>query len=130
MNVKKYHKERIRRVCDFININLDQDISLEQLSEVAACSKYHFHRVFKSVMGLSTIQFVLLTRMKRASFRLAFEPKRSIIDIAYEAHFESPEAFSRAFSSLHPNLDVNQSGNRGTQNMNSIYQLMEIILWT
>lgn len=97
MSVAKHHKERIKRVCDYINNHLDEDISIEKLSGIAICSKYHFHRIFKSLMGLSTIQFVQLTRMKRASFRLAFEPERNIIDIAYEAHFESPEAFSRAF---------------------------------
>ncbi|QDE31736.1 AraC family transcriptional regulator [Shewanella polaris] len=97
MSVNKHHEERIKRVCDYINNHLDEDISLEKLSAIAICSKYHFHRIFKSFMGISTIQFVQLTRMKRASFRLAFESEQSIIDIAYEAHFESPEAFSRAF---------------------------------
>ncbi|PWI32500.1 AraC family transcriptional regulator [Vibrio albus] len=95
-----FHNQRIKRVCDFINGHLDQNITLEQLSDIAACSKYHFHRIFKSFMGLSAIQFVLLARMKRASFRLAFEPEQSITDIAYEAHFESPEAFSRAFTRI------------------------------
>jgi len=93
----EYNEERIKRVCDYINNHLDEDISLEKLSEMAICSKYHFHRIFKSFMGVSSIQFVQLARMKRASLRLATEPELSIIDIAYEAHFESPEAFSRAF---------------------------------
>ncbi len=97
MNAKKYNEERIKRVCSYINNHLNEDISLEKLSHIAICSKYHFHRIFKSLVGISTIQFVQLSRMKRASFRLAFEPERSIIDIAYEASFESPEAFSRAF---------------------------------
>jgi AraC family transcriptional regulator len=95
-----YQNQRIRKVCDFINGHLDHDISLEQLSGIAACSKYHFHRIFKSFMGLSAVQYVLLARMKRASFRLAFEPEQSITNIAYEAHFDSPEAFSRAFARI------------------------------
>lgn len=100
MNLSLYHRERIQAVCDFIHGHLDQDMDLALLSEIAACSKYHFHRVFKAQMGVSTIQFVLLMRLKRASFRLAFEPEHNIIDIAYEARFDSPEAFSRAFSRL------------------------------
>ncbi len=100
MNRVKHQQKRISNVCNFIDHHLDQDISLEQLSEVAACSKYHFHRVFKSFMGVSTMQFVLLARMRRASFRLAFKPEYSITEIAYEACFESPEAFSRAFSRI------------------------------
>lgn len=98
MNVAKHHERRIRNVCDFIDRHLDESFTLEQLSSVAASSKYHFHRIFKSFMGISTIQYVLFARLKRASFRLAFEPEYSITDIALEAHFESLEAFSRAFS--------------------------------
>lgn len=97
MNVAEHHQARIRKVCEFIQHNLDESISLEQLSAVAACSKYHFHRIFQSFMGVSTMQYVQLSRMKRASFRLAFEPKRTITEIAFEASFDSPEAFSRAF---------------------------------
>lgn len=97
MNISECHKKQITKVCDYLSSNLDDDMSLDMLSRVAACSKFHFHRIFKSFMGLSVIQFVQLSRMKRASFRLVFEPEQSITDIAYEAHFDSPEAFSRAF---------------------------------
>ncbi|CAK1717602.1 AraC family transcriptional regulator [Vibrio crassostreae] len=98
MNVVKHHERRIRKVCDFIDGHLDEALSLEELSSVGASSKFHFHRVFKSFMGISTIQYVLLARLKRASFRLAFEPGHSVTDVAFEAHFESLEGFSRAFS--------------------------------
>ena len=122
MRVDKYHEERIKRVCDYINNHLDEDMSLEKLSIVAICSKYHFHRIFKSFMGLSTIQFVLLARMKRASFRLAFEPEKSIIDIAYEANFESPEAFSRAFRRIFKQSPSQFRNNPEWQSWHSKYE--------
>ena len=100
MSISSPHATRVRRVCDYINHNLDEDCSLEKLSEVAICSKYHFHRVFQSFVGVSAIKFVQLARLKRASFRLAFERERSITEIAFEAKFDSPEAFSRAFSRI------------------------------
>ncbi|MEZ8746485.1 GyrI-like domain-containing protein [Vibrio sp. 10N.286.49.E1] len=100
MSVIKHHERQIKKVCDFIDGNLDGEFSLEQLSSVAASSKYHFHRIFKAFMGISAMQYVLLARMKRASFRLAFESEYSVTDIAFEAHFTSLEAFSRAFSRI------------------------------
>ncbi|SER04553.1 transcriptional regulator, AraC family [Amphritea atlantica] len=93
----KREDPRISRVCDYINQNLDIELSIEQLSGVAALSKYHFHRLFSAFTGVSVVRFIQLMRLKRASFRLAFEPQLRIIDIAYEAGFDSPEAFSRAF---------------------------------
>ena len=100
MNVTKRHEQKIKKVCDFIEANLDDELSLVQLSDVAVSSKYHFHRIFKSCIGISAKQYVLLARMKRASFRLAFKPEQSITKIAFEAQFESLEAFSRAFSRI------------------------------
>nr|WP_216628404.1 GyrI-like domain-containing protein [Pseudoalteromonas caenipelagi] len=76
---------------------MDGQLDLAQLSEVAALSRYHFHRVFLAYTGVSVIKFLQLARLKRASFQLAFELDMKIIDIALEAQFDSSEAFSRAF---------------------------------
>lgn len=91
------YAQRIKRVCDYIYQNLNETLTLEELSNTAAFSKYHFHRVFSACAGVSLSKFILLARLKRASFRLAFEQQLRIIDIALEAGFDSPEAFSRAF---------------------------------
>ncbi|WP_428035750.1 AraC family transcriptional regulator [Amphritea sp.] len=96
----KREDPRINRVCDYINQNLDSELTLDQLSGVASLSKYHFHRLFTVFTGVSVVRFIQLMRLKRASFRLAFEQEQRIIDIAYEAGFDSPEAFSRAFKRI------------------------------
>ncbi|MBD1581967.1 GyrI-like domain-containing protein [Pseudoalteromonas sp. S16_S37] len=94
---KESLERRIKRVCDYIAHHLDGQLDLAQLSEVAALSRYHFHRVFLAYTGVSVIKFLQLARLKRASFQLAFELDMKIIDIALEAQFDSSEAFSRAF---------------------------------
>ncbi len=90
------HK-KIEHVCEYIEHNLDSPLNLELLSEVACYSKFHFHRVFKAITGLSVQQYVLYLRLRRASFRISFEKNVNLSDIGYEAGFDSPEAFSRAF---------------------------------
>lgn len=91
------YDQKITRVCEYIEQNLDEALSLEILSNVAGFSKYHFHRVFSSYTGLNIIKFIQMSRLKRASYQLAFKKDWKIIDIAFEAGFDSPEAFSRAF---------------------------------
>lgn len=91
------YDERISRVCEYINQNLNEMLTLELVSDVASFSKYHFHRIFTAYTGMGVMRFIQLARLKRASFRLAFEKEKRIIDIALEAGFESPEAFARAF---------------------------------
>lgn len=85
------------RVCDYVSSHLDEDLTVEHLSGVAGYSKYHFHRLFREFVGVNLTAYVQLARLKRASYRLVFHPECSVIEIALEARFESPESFSRAF---------------------------------
>lgn len=92
-----YYEEKMKDVCDYIGQNLETDLSLEKISHFAGISKYHFHRLFTSCIGLSLANYIQLQRLKRASYRLVFNKEIKIIDIAFEAKFESHEVFSRVF---------------------------------
>lgn len=91
------YQSRMQRALDFIEQNLGDDLHLDVVSEVAAFSKYHFHRQFTATFGLSVHRYVQLARMKRASYRLAFRDAESITGIAMDAGYEAPDAFARAF---------------------------------
>jgi AraC family transcriptional regulator len=88
---------RFRRVLEFIDAHLDDDLSVERLSRVAAFSKFHFHRQFSALFGMGVYEYVQTQRLKRASFLLAFRDQHSIIDVALASGYEGPEAFARAF---------------------------------
>jgi len=91
------YRQRFRRVLDHIDAHLDEELSVERLSRVATFSKYHFHRQFSALFGLGVHKYVQLVRLRRASRQLAFQSERSVIDIALDSGYESPEAFARAF---------------------------------
>lgn len=88
---------RFRQVLEHIDAHLDEDLTVDRLSSVAAFSKYHFHRQFSLLFGIGVYRYVQLARLKRASYRLAFRDEPRIIDIALAAGYESHEAFARAF---------------------------------
>lgn len=88
---------RLRRVLEHIDSHLEDELSLERLSAVACFSKFHFHRQFSELFGVSLHEYVKLRRFKRASYELAFRPAVRIIDIALASGYESHEAFTRAF---------------------------------
>ncbi len=90
-----YHA-RIARVLDHIDRHLDEPLDLDRLSAVAACSKYHFHRQFAAMTGVSLHRYVQLARLKRAAFRLAYRDGR-VIEIALDSGYAAPDAFARAF---------------------------------
>jgi AraC family transcriptional regulator len=95
-----FYAKRIARVLAYIGRHLDEDLSVERLSEVAGFSKFHFHRQFKAFTGVSVGKAISLMRLKHASMKLAFDGERSITDVAFDAGFEAPESFSRAFKNL------------------------------
>jgi AraC family transcriptional regulator len=95
--LQAYH-DRMRRVLDHIDAHLDADLSVERLSGVAAFSRFHFHRQFSALFGLSVGRYVQQARLKRAAHRLAFRTD-PITRIALDGGYE-PEAFSRAFRQL------------------------------
>lgn len=99
MSKASAYAERFNRVFDFIDRHLGDELTLEQLGQVANFSKYHFQRQFSEYTGISVFRYVQLMRLKRASYRLVFNMLERIIDIALDAGFENPESFSRAFKS-------------------------------
>jgi AraC family transcriptional regulator len=94
---RKSYAQRINSVFNYIDEHLDEDLSVERLSRVAHFSKYHFHRQFSEYTGINVAKYILLVRLKRASYQLAFNKHYRIIDIALQAGFENPESFSRIF---------------------------------
>lgn len=94
------YERRIHAVVSYICAHLDEPLTVELLCEIAGFSKFHFHRQFTEYSGFTVSHFVRLTRLKRAAYQLAFDPKRRIIDVALEAGFSAPESFARAFKEL------------------------------
>lgn len=59
------HQERILRTVVHIQSHLDGDLELATLARVACLAPYHFHRVFRSLVGETTAQYVRRLRLER-----------------------------------------------------------------
>ena len=71
---------RINKVIDYIQENLSSDLSLDQLAEVANFSKFHFLRIFYSMVGETLNQFIQRIRIERAADLLLLSPKSKITE--------------------------------------------------
>jgi AraC family transcriptional regulator len=88
---------RINRVIDHIEANLGSTLALDDLAEVAAFSPYHFHRIFKAMVGENLAAFIRRRRVEKAASLLLSNPSRPITQVALECGFSSPAAFARVF---------------------------------
>ena len=91
------YRSRINRVIDYIEANIDRDLSLSELAEVAHFSPFHFHRIFRAMVGETLNGFIQRIRLEKAAMKLALNPRESITEIATECGFSGPSAFARAF---------------------------------
>jgi AraC family transcriptional regulator len=85
---------RLRRVIEYVDAHLDQDLSLAELAAVAEFSPSHFKALFKQAVGVPVHRFVLERRVERARLRL-LEGRLSITEIALEAGFAHPSHMAR-----------------------------------
>lgn len=86
----------IEESLDYIEANLESDLSLDHLARHFNFSKYYFHRLFSAVMGLSLKQYIL-NRKLNASLFLIKQTDQSLTEIGSQLNFSTPAAFSRAF---------------------------------
>ncbi len=93
----QYHIQRLNTVFSFIENNLHETLSLEYVSDVAAYSPFHFHRVFRFITGETILQYVTRLRLERSALMLAASKDQSIKNIYLEFGFTSHAAFTKAF---------------------------------
>ncbi len=87
---------RIQRSIDFIEQNLEYDITLSQAASQAYCSLYHYHRLFQSMVEHTVKDYIRKRRLSCAAEELINSDVR-IVDIALKYQYKTHESFSRAF---------------------------------
>jgi AraC family transcriptional regulator len=95
-STEQLYVSRIMHVLVYIQRNLDEEMSLEELSKKAHFSRYHFFRIFRALVGESVKEHIRRLRLERAASNLKHTDK-PVIDIAFDAGYQTHEAFSRAF---------------------------------
>lgn len=90
---------QISKVLYYIETHLDDSLDVKTLAKIAGYSPYHFSRIFKMCVGESVISYASRLRLEKASFKMIIANK-SIIEIALETGFETPNGFNKAFKKI------------------------------
>jgi AraC family transcriptional regulator len=95
-DTKNSYLESINKAITYIENNVSSEIQLKDIATQANLSQYHFHRVFKSLTGDTTKDFLTRLRLEKAALKL----KHSIHEIgqiAFECGYQNHETFTRSF---------------------------------
>ncbi|MGY2904189.1 helix-turn-helix domain-containing protein [Bradyrhizobium sp. URHC0002] len=96
-SVQGLDRRRLLRVLDHIEANLEGDLGLERMAEIACLSRFHFARSFRQAVGQSPHRYVSAKRLERAK-ALLMHGDRPLVDIALSLSFSSQANFTRAFT--------------------------------
>lgn len=96
MAQEEEYVRRTLKVLIYIEENIDEDFTLEKLAKIACYSPFHFHRIFQAIVGETLHSYIKRLRMEKAAGQLRYT-EEPVTSIAFDASFETPSAFTRAF---------------------------------
>lgn len=89
-------RERLRRVTEYIDAHLGEELTLDAIAAVACLSPYHLSRSFRRATGIGLHRYVVQRRIDRAR-HLVLETDLSMGEIAWKVGFGSQAAFATRF---------------------------------
>jgi AraC family transcriptional regulator len=89
-------RRRLVRVLDYIEANLEGDLTLDAMASIACLSRYYFSRAFKQAVGHAPHRYVSARRLEHAKALLS-RNDRPLVDIALALGFSDQANFTRAF---------------------------------
>lgn len=88
--------EAIQKSLDYIEKNLNEEISIQELAKASGLSEFYFQRLFSKLVKQPVAKYIKLRRLAKACKKLENKENR-ILDIALDCGFTSHEAFTRVF---------------------------------
>ena len=93
---QSFYQAAVERAVRHVTGSLDTALDLGALARGAALSPFHFHRIFRGMVGETPLEMHRRLRLERAAYRL-LESDASVTTLAFDAGYETHEAFTRAF---------------------------------
>lgn len=96
----KDSKDVVKKVIDYIEKNLEEDLNLNTISKNIGYSKFYLNRIFTEYTGVTIYKYLQNRRLTMAAEKLVKSDK-TIMQIAYEAGYDSQQSFSYAFKQIY-----------------------------
>ena len=90
------YQQRIVTVLVYIDQHKSEPLTVEELARIACFSPFHFHRLFHAFVGESLYAYIKRLRLEQGALQLK-NSDQPITDIAFNAGFDTPGAFAKAF---------------------------------
>lgn len=96
----RQQKEIVNKVLQYIEDNLENEINVDKIAGNAGYSKFYLNRIFSDCTGITIYKYLQSRRLTVAAEKLT-QTNAPITKIAFEAGYDSQQAFSLAFKQLY-----------------------------
>lgn len=105
--------ELIKIAIDYIENNLTNDITINDISKKCFISPYYFQKGFAMLCGYSVSEYIRNRRLSLAGYEL-LNTNNKIIDIALKYGYDSPDSFTKAFKRFHGTTPLDVRNKKST----------------
>lgn len=95
ININSTHKT-LNKLLLYIDAHYDEDLSLNELSNIVELSSTHINRLFQSELKISPMQYLIQVRLEQAK-KLLLNNEYTISQVASKCGFNSSAYFSKMF---------------------------------
>lgn len=92
--------QSLNKAIGFIENNLLDELTCEQIASNVYISNYHFQRCFSLLTGMTVGEYIRNRHLSLAGQELTISNVK-VIDVALKYGYETPESFAKAFTRFH-----------------------------
>ena len=96
-----FHLIQLNKVLDFIDKNLDEDLTLNKIAHVGNYSPFHFHRLFKAYVNEPLNEYIARKRIEKIASLLIREKSKKISELSFLYGFSSNSALTKTFKRIY-----------------------------
>lgn len=93
-------KDIVKKVLNYIEDNIEKEINVDKIAKNVGYSKFYLNRIFSECTGITIYKYLQSRRLTIAAEKL-IKTNEPIMQIAYEAGYDSQQAFSLGFKKLY-----------------------------
>lgn len=96
----KKQKDIVKKVLHYLETNLEEELDLDRIAKNVGYSKFYLNRIFTECTGITIYKYLQNRRLTVAAEKLV-QTNKPIIEIAYEAGYDTQQSFSYAFKQVY-----------------------------
>ena len=116
--------ECLKKAIDYMEENLLNNISAEEVSAEVYMSSFYLQKGFKIMTGYSIAEYIRCRRLYMAALDV-IAGKEKVIDLAYKYGYDTPESFTKAFTRFH---GIAPKKNKGDTSKIKVFLPLRIIV--